>query len=192
MLFRSGMRCSLLQYRHRLSQPERDLSSGPLPCGTGPWHWPVALARDMRWLAATASYKPVRCGCYIATQTFILRSNRNSRSGMPTKTITQRLSSGDRLLMDGGTGSELQWRGVCAEVHDSKIDHVLYRCIKLPTETVWAKKSALTILTQASLHFDFAVCGGLRLLNHAARKVLANDLDRPIARGAEMRAKKHC
>lgn len=31
---------------------------------------------------------------------------------MPTKTITQRLSSGDRLLMDGGMGSELQRRGV--------------------------------------------------------------------------------
>ena len=31
---------------------------------------------------------------------------------MPTQTITQRLDSGDLLLMDGGTGSELQRRGV--------------------------------------------------------------------------------
>jgi len=31
---------------------------------------------------------------------------------MPTQTLTQRLESGDRLLMDGGTGSELQRRGV--------------------------------------------------------------------------------
>lgn len=31
---------------------------------------------------------------------------------MPTKTIAHRLAVGDRLLMDGGTGSELQRRGV--------------------------------------------------------------------------------
>ena len=31
---------------------------------------------------------------------------------MPSKTITQRLNDGETLLMDGGTGSELQRRGV--------------------------------------------------------------------------------
>ena len=43
---------------------------------------------------------------------FINRQRTGSRDEMPEHDIAQCLASGDRLLMDGGTGSELQRRGI--------------------------------------------------------------------------------